>query len=74
MARDYERIETEDTPRRSLIRVLIITGIAFLGGLIAMGWFLVNYGGSLGILAVEQREHEIGVSDIDCEKHLLSFR
>ncbi len=56
MARDYERIETEDTPRRSLIRVLIITGIAFLGGLIAMGWFLVNYGGSLGILAVEQRE------------------
>lgn len=49
MPRDYERIETEDTPRQSLIRMLIITGVAFLGGVIGMGWFLVNYGGSMGL-------------------------
>lgn len=54
MPRDYEPIETEDTPRRSLIRVLIIAGVAFLGGVIGMGWFLVNYGGSMGVLAVEE--------------------
>ncbi|WP_176869993.1 hypothetical protein [Parasphingopyxis algicola] len=54
MPRDYEPIETEDTPRRSLIRVLIIAGVAFLGGVIGMGWFLVNYGGSMGIFAVEE--------------------
>lgn len=53
MPRDYEAIETEDTPRQSLIRVLIIAGVAFLGGVIGMGWFLVNYGGSMGIFAVE---------------------
>jgi hypothetical protein len=53
MPRDYEPIDTEDTPRRSLIRVLIIAGVAFLGGIIGMGWFLVNYGGSMGILAVQ---------------------
>ncbi|MEM8696099.1 MAG: hypothetical protein AAGE05_08785 [Pseudomonadota bacterium] len=54
MPRDYEPVETEDTPRRSLIRVLIIAGVAFLGGVIGMGWFLVNYGGSMGIFAVEE--------------------
>jgi len=52
MPRNYEPIETEDTPRRSLIRVLIIAGIAFLGGVIGMGWFLVNYGGSMGIFPI----------------------
>ncbi|MCA1749947.1 MAG: hypothetical protein LC634_10655 [Sphingomonadales bacterium] len=54
MPGDYEPIEPPDTPRRSLIRVLIIAGVAFLGGLIAMGWILVNYGGSLGVLAVDR--------------------
>lgn len=54
MPRDYEPIETTETPRRSLIRVLIIAGVAFFGGVIGMGWFLVNYGGSMGILAVEE--------------------
>ncbi len=49
MPRDYEPIETEDTPRRSMIRVLLIASIAFLGGLIVMGWILFNFGGSLGI-------------------------
>lgn len=53
MPRDYEPIETEDTPRQSLIRVLIIAGVAFLGGVIGMGWFLVNYGGSMGIFPVQ---------------------
>ena len=56
MPRDYEPIEVEDTPRRSLIRVLIIAGVAFLGGVIGMGWFLVNYGPSLGILGSEASE------------------
>ncbi|QLC22742.1 hypothetical protein HFP51_11470 [Parasphingopyxis sp. CP4] len=56
MPRDYEPIETEDTPRRSLIRVLIIAGVAFLGGVIGMGWFLVNYGPSLGIFSAEETE------------------
>jgi hypothetical protein len=56
MPRDYEPLESEDTPRRSLIRVLIIAGVAFLGGLIAMGWFLVNYGDSVGISATDESE------------------
>lgn len=56
MPRDYEPIETEDTPRRSLIRVLIIAGVAFLGGVIGMGWFLVNYGPSLGIFSADETE------------------
>jgi hypothetical protein len=54
MPRDYEPIEREETPQRSLVRALVIAGVAFLGGLIAMGWFLVNYGGSMGVLAVEE--------------------
>ncbi|NNC73615.1 MAG: hypothetical protein HKN78_12170 [Sphingomonadaceae bacterium] len=54
MPGDYEPIETADNPRRSLIRVALIAGVAFLGGLIAMGWILVNYGGSLGIMAVSE--------------------
>lgn len=53
MPGEYEMIEQADTPRRSLIRVLLIGGVAFLGGLIAMGWILVNYGDSLGIMARE---------------------
>jgi hypothetical protein len=56
MPRDYEPIESEDTPRRSLIRVLIIAGVAFLGGVIGMGWFLVNYGPSLGIFSADETE------------------
>ena len=56
MSRDYEPIESEETARRSLIRVLLIAGIAFLGGLIAMGWLLVNYGESMGIVGGETRE------------------
>lgn len=52
MSRDYNPIESDENPQRSLVRVLLIAGIAFLGGVIAMGWFLVNFGGSLGILAV----------------------
>ncbi len=56
MPRDYEPIETEDTPRRSLIRVLIIASVAFLGGVIGMGWFLVNYGPSLGIFSADETE------------------
>lgn len=54
MPGDYEPIEPPDTPQRSLIRVLIIAGVAFLGGLIVMGWFLVNYGGSIGVMAVDR--------------------
>lgn len=50
MPRDYEPIETNETPRRSLIRLLIVTGVAFLGGVIGMGWFLVNYGSSIGLM------------------------
>lgn len=53
MPGDYEMIEPAETPRRSLIRVLVIAGIAFAGGLIAMGWVLVNFGDSLGIMARE---------------------
>lgn len=54
MPRDYEPIESEDTPRRSLIRVLIIAGVAFFGGVIGMGWFLVNYGGSIGLFTADE--------------------
>lgn len=56
MPGEYEPIERDDTPRRSLIRILLIAGVAFLGGLIAMGWLLVNFGGSLGIMAVAEEQ------------------
>lgn len=59
MPGEYEPIEPPDTPRRSLIRVLIISGVAFLGGLIAMGWFLVNYGASIGVMPVDPAEPSV---------------
>ena len=54
MPGEYEPVPQPDTPRRSAIRTLIVVGVAFLGGLIAMGWLLVNFGASLGIMAAPE--------------------
>lgn len=50
MSRDYVPIEGEAKPGRPLRTILIAVAIAFLAGLIAMGWFLKSWDGRIGWL------------------------
>lgn len=48
MSRDYAPIESDTKPGRPLRTILIAVVIAFLAGLIAMGWFLNGWNGGAG--------------------------
>lgn len=48
MSRDYVPIEGDARPGRSLRNVVIAVVIAFLAGLVAMGWFLKSWNGGTG--------------------------
>lgn len=43
MTMEYEPVHTSAAQRRSLLPLLILPGIAFLLGLLAMGWLLANW-------------------------------
>ncbi|WP_182911902.1 hypothetical protein [Sphingomonas cavernae] len=50
MSRDYVPIEGEAKPARAFRNVIIAVVIAFLAGLVAMGWFLKSWNGGAGYL------------------------
>ena len=46
---DYEPVDTRTRPRRSLLSMLLLPGIAFILGIAAMGWLLVKWGVKSGM-------------------------
>lgn len=48
MSRDYVPIEGDAKPTRAFRTVIIAVVIAFLAGLVAMGWFLKSWNGGVG--------------------------
>src|SRR3546814_5427018 len=49
---DYERIDGKAAGGRSLLSVLLLPLIAFVAGIAAMGWLLVNWSAAASFLGI----------------------
>jgi len=50
---EYEPVDTRTRPRRSLLSVLLLPGIAFILGIAAMGWLLTKWGAAAAWMGVQ---------------------
>lgn len=50
---EYEPVDTRTRPRRTLLSMLLLPGIAFILGIAAMGWLLTKWGAAAAWLGVQ---------------------
>jgi hypothetical protein len=53
MSMDYEPVDTRTRPRRSLLSMLLLPGIAFILGIAAMGWLLTKWAAAAAWIGVQ---------------------
>src|SRR3546814_6904687 len=52
MRMDYERVDSAGAGKRSLLSIVLLPLIAFVAGVAAMGWLLVNWDAAASYLGV----------------------
>src|SRR3546814_3305882 len=52
MRMDYERVDSAGAGKRSLLSIVLLPLIAFVAGVAAMGWLLVNWDAAASFLGV----------------------